>query len=163
MQKISTCLVFNNQAEEAVKFYCSLFKVGKVLAMTYCGENEPSGPPGSVRTIHFQLHDQKYLAINGGPHFQFTDAMSLMVHCDTQEEIDYFWERLSDEGKKVECGWLIDKFGVRWQIVPRVLNEMLTDPDSRKSESVMQEVLHMQKLDLGRLKEAYNSVYEYQH
>lgn len=159
MQKITTCLVFNNQAEEAVQFYCSLFKVGKILTKTFCGENEPSGPPGSVRSILFDLHGHKYLAVNGGPHFQFTDAMSLMVHCDTQEEIDFFWDKLAEGGRQVQCGWLIDKFGVRWQIVPRVLSEMMDDPDSRKSEIVMQEILHMKKLDLQRLKETYNSVY----
>lgn len=160
MQKITTCLVFNHEAEEAVKFYCSLFKVGKILAITYCGENEPSGPPGSVRSVLFQLHDQKYLAINGGAHFEFTDGMSLMVHCDTQEEIDHFWNGLSEGGKTVVCGWLIDKYGVRWQVVPRVLTDMLADPDTRKSELVMKEVLHSQKLELERIKEAYNSVYE---
>lgn len=159
MQKITTCLVFNNQAEEAVDFYCSLFKVGKIITKTFCGENEPSGPRGTVRSILFQLHDQKYLAVNGGSHFQFTDGMSLMVHCDTQEEIDYFWTKLSEGGKQVECGWLIDKFGVRWQVVPRVLNDMLADPDARKSDKVMQEVLHMKKLELGKLKDAYNEVY----
>jgi predicted 3-demethylubiquinone-9 3-methyltransferase (glyoxalase superfamily) len=151
--------VFNNQAEEAVQFYCSLFKVGKIITKTLCGENEPSGPAGSVRSILFQLHDQKYLAVNGGSDFQFTDGMSLMVHCDTQEEIDYFWERLSQGGKHVACGWLVDKFGVRWQVVPRMLNDMLADPDSRKSNKVMQEVLHMKKLEIGKLKEAYNEVY----
>ena len=159
MQKIIPCLVFNNQAEEAVDFYCSLFKVSKVLTKTFCGENEPGGPPGSVRSILFQLHDQKYLAVNGGAHFTFTDGMSLMVQCDTQDEIDYFWEKLSDSGKKVQCGWLIDKFGMRWQVVPRALNEMLSDPDERKSNLVMQEILHMQKLEIGRLKETYNQVY----
>lgn len=159
MQKITTCLVFNNQAEEAVKFYCSLFKVGKILTRTFCGENEPSGPPGAVRTILFDLHGQKYMAVNGGPHFEFTDAMSLMVHCDTQEEIDFFWEHLSEGGRQVECGWLVDKFGVRWQIIPRMLNDMMADPDTRKSDKVMQEILQMKKLDLHRLKETYNSVY----
>lgn len=155
MQKISTCIVYNNQAEEAVNFYCSIFKVAKITSKTYCGEGEFGGPPGSVRSIVFQLHGQNYLALNGGPHFAFNDGVSLMVYCDTQEEIDNFWERLSEGGEKMECGWLKDKFGMRWQIVPRVITEMMSDPDSKKFDHVMQAVLKMKKLDLAALKEAY--------
>ncbi len=155
MQKITTCIVFNDQAEEAVNFYCSIFKVAKIISKTYCSEGEISGPPGSVRSILFQLHGQNYLAVNGGPHFRFTDGVSLMVNCDTQEEIDKFWELLSDGGEKVECGWLKDKFGMRWQVVPRVLNEMMSDPDTRKSDNVMHAIMKMKKIDLAALKGAY--------
>lgn len=158
MQKISTCIIYNNQAaEEAVDFYLSVFKVSKKLATNYCGENEPSGPPGQVRSIAFQLHGLNYLAVNGGPHFTFTDGVSLMVHCDSQDEIDEYWEKLSaGGGEQIQCGWLRDKFGLRWQIVPRVLTDMMNDPDSKKSDRVMQAILKMKKLDIATLKRAYN-------
>lgn len=156
MKKISTCIVFNDQAEEAVDFYTSVFKNSKKIGTTYCGENEPSGLQGSVRTISFELHGHHYLAVNGGPHFSFNDAVSLMVQCDTQEEIDEYWDKLTAEGgQSVQCGWLQDKFGFRWQIVPRILDEMMSDHDSKKTDRVMQALLKMVKLDIATLKRVY--------
>lgn len=156
MKKISTCIVFNNQAEAAVDFYTSIFRDSKKINTTYCGEGEYGGPPGSVRTVSFQIDGLDYIAVNGGPHFQFTDGISLMVHCENQDEIDYYWEKLSAGGQKVQCGWLKDKFGFRWQIVPRILEEMMSDSDSKKSNRVMQAILKMVKLDIATLKRAYN-------
>ncbi len=155
----SICLVYQKGAEEAAKFYTSIFKNSKILMTNYCGENEPSGPPGSVRTVLFELNDQLYFAVNGGPHpgFTFTDGVSLVVCCDTQEEIDYYWEKLSSEGgKEVVCGWVVDKFGLRWQIHPKILFEMMCDPDQRKTQNLQQAVLKMKKIDIKKLQEAFS-------
>lgn len=154
-QKIITCLCYDSQAEEAVNFYLSIFKNAKILSITRCGENEPSGPAGSVRTISFRLFDQEYLAVNGGSYFKFNDGISLMVNCESQAEIDELWERLSAGGEQVVCGWLKDKFGVPWQIVPTVLSKMMADPDQTKSQRVMQALLKMKKLDIKALQQAY--------
>ena len=152
-QKITTFLWFDNNAEEAVNFYVSIFKNSKVLSTMRYGDAGP-GPKGTVMTIAFQLDGQEFTALNGGPQFKFTEAVSLVVHCQTQEEVDHFWERLSEGGEKVECGWLKDKFGLSWQIVPDVLLELLQDSDSQKSQRVMKAMMQMKKLDIKGLKQA---------
>src|SRR4030095_15523241 len=129
-QKITTFLWFDNNAEQAVNFYVSVFKNSKVLNTAFYGEAGP-GPKGTVMTIEFQLDGQEFTAINGGPQFKFTEAISLVVHCQTQEEVDYFWEKLSEGGQKVECGWLKDKFGLAWQIVPEVFLDAIRDSDQK--------------------------------
>jgi predicted 3-demethylubiquinone-9 3-methyltransferase (glyoxalase superfamily) len=159
MQKITPFLWFDHQAEEAAKFYTSVFensKVGKILRYDEAAAKAAGGPVGSVLTIEFEIGGQKFTALNGGPEFKFNEAISFVVNCDTQEEVDYFWEKLSaDGGQESQCGWLKDKFGVSWQIVPTVLIEMLQDKDSEKSERVMKAMLQMQKIDIKTLKEAY--------
>ena len=159
MQKITPFLWFDDQAEEAAKFYTSIFKNSKVGKITRYGESAEKAarrPAGSVMTVEFELEGQKFTALNGGPVFKFNESISFVVNCDTQEEVDYFWEKLSaDGGQESQCGWLKDKFGVSWQIVPTVLIEMLQDKDSEKSERVMKAMLQMQKIDIKTLKEAY--------
>ena len=158
MQKITPFLWFDNNAEEAVKFYVSIFKNSKIGIITRYGEAgaEVSGRPmGTVMTVTFQLEGQEFLALNGGPHFKFTEAISLVVNCKTQEEVDELWEKLSKGGEKGQCGWLKDKYGLSWQIVPIVLGEMLSDKDDRKSQRVMQAMLQMHKMDIKALKQAY--------
>jgi len=152
-QKITTFLWFDNNAEEAVNFYVSIFKNSKVLNTLRYGDAGP-GPKGTVMTIAFELDGQQFTALNGGPHFKFTEAISLVVHCQTQEEVDHFWEKLSEGGQKVDCGWLKDKFGLSWQITPDVLLELLQDSDNQKSERVMKAMMTMKKLDIARLKQA---------
>ena|SRR5258705_7704138 len=152
-QKITTFLWFDNNAEEAVNFYVSIFKNSKVLDSVRNGDAGP-GPKGSVLTLAFQLDGQEFTALNGGPQFKFTEAISQVVHCQTQEEVDYFWDKLSDGGQKVECGWLKDKFGLSWQIVPDVLLELLQDSDSQKSQRVMKAMMKMKKLDIEGLQQA---------
>ncbi len=157
MQKLSTCLWFNNNAEEAVQFYTGIFKDSKVKLTTRYGEsgsNASGQPAGSVMTIVFELAGQEYLALNGGPTFQFTPAISIIVTCDTQEEIDHYWHSLTSGGQEVQCGWLTDKFGLSWQIVPKALEEMMRG-DLKKSERVMAALMKMVKLDLATLKQAY--------
>jgi predicted 3-demethylubiquinone-9 3-methyltransferase (glyoxalase superfamily) len=158
MQKITPCLWFDGQAEEAANFYVSIFKNSRILGLTRYGDSgaEASGrPKGTVMTITFQLNEQEFMALNGGPEFKFTEAVSLMVDCKTQEEVDDFWEKLSEDGEEGPCGWLKDKYGLSWQIVPSVLGEMLQDKDSRKSERVIKTLLQMKKLDIRILKQAY--------
>src|SRR5918998_157506 len=158
MQTITPCLWFDDKAEEAAKFYVSLFKNSKVGTVTRYGEAgaEVSGrPEGSVMTVIFEIEGQEFVALNGGPHFKFTEAVSFMVKCETQKEIDEMWEKLSQGGEKGQCGWLKDKFGVSWQIVVPVLDEMLQDKDAEKTERVMKALLQMNKLDIKALKEAY--------
>jgi len=152
-QKITTFLWFDNNAEEAVNFYVSIFKNSRILNTTRYGESGP-GPKGTVMTIAFQLDGQEFTALNGGPQFKFTEAISLVVHCQTQEEVDYFWEKLSEGGEKIECGWLKDKFGLAWQIVPDVLFEVFGQGDEQKTERVMKAVMQMKKLDIQGLKQA---------
>jgi predicted 3-demethylubiquinone-9 3-methyltransferase (glyoxalase superfamily) len=151
-QKISAFLWFNNQAEEAANFYTSIFPNSSIGPIVKYGDAGP-GPKGGVMTVDFELDGQQFTALNGGPHFQFTEAISFVVNCESQEEIDRFWEKLSEGGKEVECGWLKDKFGLSWQIVPTILLEMLQNPE--KSQGVMRAVLQMKKLDIARLKSAY--------
>jgi predicted 3-demethylubiquinone-9 3-methyltransferase (glyoxalase superfamily) len=158
MQKITPCLWFDDKAEEAAKFYVSIFKNSKLGYITRYGEAgaEVSGrPKGSVMTVTFEIEGQEFVALNGGPHFKFSEAISFMVKCETQQEIDEMWEKLSQGGEKGQCGWLKDKYGLSWQIVPPVLSEMLQDKDTKKSERVMKAMLQMKKLDIKTLKQAY--------
>ena len=157
MQKITPFLWFNDQAEEAAKFYTSIFKKSGISKVAYYGEAEEKAsgrPKGSVMTVAFQLNGQEFIALNGGPHFKFTEAISFVVNCQTQAELDYFWKKLSAGGKEVQCGWLKDKYGVSWQIVPTVLSELLGDKDPDKSQRVMEALLKMVKLDIKKLKRA---------
>ena len=154
MQKITPFLWFDNQAEEAVNFYVSVFKNSKVGTIARYGDSGP-GPKGSVMTIAFELDGQNFTALNGGPHFKFTEAVSLVVNCANQEEVDYFWEKLTaDGGQEVQCGWLKDKYGLSWQVVPKILPELLQSGDPKKSERVMKALMQMKKLDVAKLKEA---------
>ena len=158
MQKITPFLWFDDKAEEAVNFYVSIFKNSKVGSITRYEEEaaEVSGrPKGTVMTVTFQLEGQEFMALNGGPHFKFTEAISLLVNCKTQEEVDELWEKLSEGGEKGQCGWLKDKYGLSWQIVPTVLGEMLNDKDTEKSKRVMHALLQMHKIDIKRLQQAY--------
>ena len=160
MQKITPFLWFDNQAEEAVSFYASIFKKSKILKVARFGEAgaKASGrPTGSVMTIKFQLEGQEFVALNGGPHFKFTEAISFVVNCETQKEVDGFWKKLSRDGAEGRCGWLKDKYGVSWQIVPTVLIRMLNDKDDRKSQRVMQAMMQMDKIDIKRLEQAYKA------
>jgi len=158
MQKITPCLWFDSQAEEAAKYYVSIFKNSKIGNMTRYGDTgaEVSGrPKGSVMTVTFEIEGQEFMALNGGPHFTFSEAISLMVKCMTQKEIDEMWEKLSQGGEEGQCGWLKDKYGLSWQIVSPVWDEMLQDKDVKKSEKVMKAILQMTKPDIKTLKQAY--------
>ena len=137
IQKITPFLWFDQQAEEAARFYTSIFRNSKITSIARYGDAGP-GPKGSVMTVSFELEGQKFVALNGGPQFKFTEAISFMVNCDNQQEVDEFWEKLSAGGQEIECGWLKDKFGLAWQIVPTVLFEMLQDKDPQRSQRVMQ-------------------------
>ena len=153
-QKITPFLWYDNQAEEAMNFYVSIFKNSRVLGVTRYGKSGP-GPEGSVLTAAFELEGQKFTALNGGPRFKFNESVSFVVNCETQEEIDYFWEKLSsDGGQESQCGWLKDKFGLSWQVVPTILPELISSKDPKKSERVMQAIMQMKKLDLAKLKQA---------
>lgn len=159
-QKITPNLWFDNQAEEAAKFYTSIFKNSKIGATARYGEEgkEIHGQnPGTVMTIAFELEGQKFLALNGGPHFKFTEAISLVVDCETQEEVDYYWEKLAEGGdeKAQQCGWLKDKFGLSWQIIPSALGDFLADKDREKAGRVMNAMLQMKKIVIADLKKAY--------
>jgi predicted 3-demethylubiquinone-9 3-methyltransferase (glyoxalase superfamily) len=158
-QKITPFLWFDDQAEEAVKFYTSIFKNSKVESVFRYDEAsaQPSGrPEGSVMTVDFQLEGQDFVALNGGPHFKFTEAVSFVVNCESQEEVDYYWDKLSAGGDETaqQCGWLKDKYGLSWQIVPTVLIELFNDPDPVKSQRVVQAMLQMKKIDIAALKQA---------
>lgn len=158
MQKITPCLWFDHQAEEAMRFYVSTFKNAKAGRITRYGEAgaKVSGrPKGSVMTATFEIEGQEFMALNGGPHFKFSEAISFIVNCETQEEIDEFWEKLSDGGEKGVCGWLKDKYGLSWQTVPTALAEMMQDKDSDKTNRVMQAIIEMKKIDITRLEQAY--------
>lgn len=155
MQKITPYLWFDTQAEEAVNFYISLFKNSKVLNVARYGEAGPR-PAGSIMTISFQLDGQEFVALNGGPEFMFTEAISFCVDCATQEEVDRLWAKLTEDGEEVQCGWLKDKYGLSWQIVPAGLGEMLSGPDVKKSARAMQAMLAMKKIDLAKIKQAYD-------
>ena len=154
MQKITPFLWFDTQAEEAAKFYASVFPNSKTLKTARYGEAGP-GPKGSVMTVEFELDGQEFVALNGGPQFKFTEAVSFVVNCDTQEEVDYYWERLSEGGEKSRCGWLRDKFGLGWQVTPTILGKLLADKDQEKANRVMQTMLKMDKLDIEPLQRAY--------
>ena len=148
MQKITSFLWYDGKAEEAMNFYLSIFKNSKKISTM-------AGPGGTVLGVTFQLDGQEFIAFNGGPMFKFTEAISLFVNCDTQEEIDHFWESLSEGGQKSRCGWLKDKFGVSWQIVPPALGELLQDKDPKKAKRVMEAMLKMDKIDIKALQQAY--------
>jgi predicted 3-demethylubiquinone-9 3-methyltransferase (glyoxalase superfamily) len=153
-QKIKTFLWFDGKAEEAAKHYTSIFKNSRILSTARYGEAGP-GPKGSVMTVAFELEGQEFLALNGGPDFKFTEAISLLVTCDSQQEIDELWGRLSAGGEEGQCGWLKDKFGLSWQIVPSRLPELLQDRDAARSGRVMQAMLQMRKMDVARLERAH--------
>jgi len=159
MPTITPFLWFDRQAEEAAKFYTSIFKNSKIGRILRYGEEaaKKSGRPAeSVLTIEFELEGQKFVALNGGPEFKFNESVSFVVNCDTQEEVDYYWKRLiADGGEESQCGWLKDKFGLSWQITPTVLIDMLHDEDSERSERVMNAMLQMQKIEIKKLKDAY--------
>ncbi len=158
MKTITPCLWFDNQAEAAANFYVSIFKNSKIGDIARYGEEgaKVSGrPKGTVMTVTFELEGQGFMALNGGPIFQFSPAISFMVRCTTQDEVDELWEKLSQGGETQQCGWLKDKYGVSWQIVPTVLDEMMRDKDAKKSERVMNALLQMKKIDINGLKKAY--------
>ncbi len=161
MQKITPCLWFDDKAEEAAKFYVSIFKNSKIGNTTRYGEAgaKVSGrPKGSVMTVTFEIEGQEFVALNGGPHFTFSEAVSFMVKCETQKEIDEMWEQLSQGGEQGQCGWLKDKYGLSWQIVSPVWDEMLRDKDVKKSERAMKAILQMTKPDIKTLKQAYEQL-----
>jgi predicted 3-demethylubiquinone-9 3-methyltransferase (glyoxalase superfamily) len=160
MQKISPCLWFDNNAEEAVQLYVSIFKNSKIGNVTHYGKEGyeiHKKKEGTVMTIDFEIEGQKFLALNGGPIFKFNEAISFQIYCETQDEVDYYWDNLTEGGDKNAqvCGWLKDKFGVSWQVVPNVLVKMLQDKDPKKTENVMRVMLQMQKLDINALTKAY--------
>lgn len=158
MQKITTFLWFDTQAEEAANFYVSVFKNSKIESVSRYpaeGEDVTGKQAGTVMTVKFLLDGQEFIALNGGPHFKFNEAISLVVNCETQEEIDEFWEKLTEGGTEVQCGWLKDKYGLAWQITPPILDEMLQDEDAAKASRVMKAMLQMKKIDIQTLKQAY--------
>lgn len=156
MQKIYPCLWFDKQAEEAVNFYLSVFGDGKITSVSRFDPVNEHGEPGSVMTISFTLHGQEFIALNGGPEFKFTPAISLVVNCDTQAEIDRYWNGLLQGGSADQCGWLRDKFGISWQIVPTALGELMSGKDPAKVSRVTEAMLKMVKLDIAELQRAYD-------
>jgi predicted 3-demethylubiquinone-9 3-methyltransferase (glyoxalase superfamily) len=154
MQKITPFLWFDTQAEEAVNFYTSLFKNSKITQVSRYGDAGP-GPAGAVMTIAFQLNGQEFVALNGGPQFKFTEAISLYVDCENQAEVDTLWAKLTEGGEESMCGWLKDKYGLSWQIIPKGLVEMLSSPDAEKSKRATQAMLSMKKIDLVKMRQAY--------
>ena len=157
MQKITTFLTFNDRAEEAVKLYTSLFPRSRIVKTTRYGDAGP-GQKGSVMTIAFELEGQPFTALNGGPSFSFSQGISLSVNCETQAELDLLWDGLSADGKQIQCGWLTDKFGVSWQIVPAKMGELIGDPDPVKAKRTMQAMLKMVKLDMAALQRAHDGI-----
>lgn len=160
VQKITPCLWFDDQAEEAAKFYTAIFKNSKITSVARYGEagREVHGkPPGSVMIVAFDLDGQSFTALNGGPTFKFNEAISFQINCETQEEVDYYWQKLSEGGdeKAQQCGWLKDKYGVSWQVVPTILPELINDPESEKSQRAMSAMLQMKKIDIAGLKRAF--------
>jgi predicted 3-demethylubiquinone-9 3-methyltransferase (glyoxalase superfamily) len=156
MQKITTFLTFDDRAEEAVDFYTSVFPDSRIVTATRYGDAGP-GPKGSLMSATFELAGQQFMALNGGASFSFAQGISLFVSCETQEEVDDYWEKLSDGGEKGPCGWLTDRFGVSWQVVPRVLGEMLNDEDPERAKRVMNAMLQMSKLEIEGLRRAFES------
>ena len=155
MQKITPFLWFDGKAEEAMKFYVSIFKNSKVLGVSRSGEAGP-GPKGSVMIVRFELDGKEFIGLNGGPQFKFTEAISFSVDCKTQKEVDEFWEKLSAGGEQGPCGWLKDRYGLSWQIVPSILGKLLGDKDPVKANRVMKAMLQMKKLDIAGLQKAYD-------
>ena len=157
MQKMTSCLWFDHQAEEAAKFYTSIFKnskMGKITHYDEAGAKASGQPAGSVMTVTFELNGQEFMGLNGGPIFKFNEAISFVVNCEDQKEVDYYWEKLSAGGKEVQCGWLQDKYGLSWQIVPTLLPELLSSPDREKSHRAMQAMLKMVKINIAELRKA---------
>ena len=154
MPQITPFLWFDTQAEEAAKFYVSVFPSSKIEGVTRYGKAGP-GPEGSVMTVNFELDGQKFTALNAGPQFKFTEAISFVIECETQEEVDNYWTKLTAGGQEVECGWLKDRYGLFWQVTPRILLEMIGDPDPAKAERVMKAMLQMKKIEIAPLKQAY--------
>ena len=154
MQKISTCLWFENQAEDAMNFYTAIFPNSKTGKVSRYGDSGP-GPKGSVMTASFELEGRDFMALNGGPVFKFSPAISFVVNCGTQDEVDHYWDKLLEGGTPQQCGWLTDKFGVSWQIVPTLLGELMADKDPQKAQRVAQAMMKMIKLDIKALKQAY--------
>ena len=160
VRRIAPCLWFDDQAEEAAKFYTSIFKnsrIGNIARYGEVGQEHHGKKPGSVMTVEFELEGQPFTGLNGGPTFQFNEAISFQVMCETQEEVDYYWDRLSQGGnpEAQQCGWLKDRFGVSWQVVPEIVAELVADPDSENSQRAMQALFQMKKLDIAELKRAY--------
>ena len=153
MQRITPFLWFDDKAEQAAKFYTSIFKNSKIKGVSRYGEAGP-GPKGSVMVVNFELDGQEFIALNGGPQFKFTEAISFVVYCKTQKEVDHYWSKLSKGGQEVQCGWLKDKFGLSWQVVPTILSELMRDKDPKVRERVMKQMLQMVKLDIEPLKQA---------
>jgi predicted 3-demethylubiquinone-9 3-methyltransferase (glyoxalase superfamily) len=154
LQKITPFLWFDHEAEEAARFYTSVFENSRIEAVTRYGESGPA-PKGSVMTVAFELDGQKFVALNGGPAFKFTEAVSFVVNCENQQQVDEIWEKLSSGGEEIQCGWLKDKYGLCWQIVPTVFFEMIQDPDAERKERVMQAMFQMKKFDIAALEAAY--------
>ena len=157
-QKITPCLWFDTEAEDAARFYCSVFKdsrMGKINRYVKEGQEIHGKEAGSVMAVEFEIAGKKFAALNGGPQFKFSEAISFQVHCDDQDEVDYFWEKLTEGGKEVACGWLKDKFGLSWQVVPKVLFEMLSGADPEKAQRVTKAFLQMKKFDIAALERAY--------
>lgn len=154
MQKITPFLWFDTEAEAAANFYISVFKNSQIVSVSRYGDSGP-GPKGAVMTVEFELDGQRFVGINGGPNFKFTEAVSFVVDCETQDEVDYFWQKLSEGGKEVQCGWLKDKYGLLWQVVPTVAIKYLKDQDPEKSQRVMQAILQMKKIEIEPLTQAY--------
>jgi predicted 3-demethylubiquinone-9 3-methyltransferase (glyoxalase superfamily) len=152
-QKITTFLWFDGNAEEAASFYTAIFKDSKILNVARYGDAGP-GPKGSAMTVTFELEGQEFIALNGGPQFKFTEAISLLVNCETQKEVDDLWSKLTEGGEESQCGWLKDKYGLSWQIIPKALFELLQDPDPKKAKRVMEAMLQMKKIDVGLLEKA---------
>ena len=158
MQRITPFLWYDDKAEEAANFYVAIFKNSKIGSITRYdeeGSKAAGRPKGTVMTIEFQLDGQEFVALNGGPHFKFMEAVSFVVNCETQEEVDGFWQKLSEGGEEVQCGWLKDKYGLSWQVVPTVLTELLQDKDPAKAQRVMKAMLQMKKIDIQKLRQAY--------
>mgnify|MGYP001125744318 CR=1 FL=1 len=154
MPPVTPFLWFDTEAEEAAKFYVSIFPNSKITGVTRYGKSGP-GPDGSVMTVNFELDGQRFTALNAGPQFKFTEAISFVIECQTQEEVDRYWTKLTAGGQEVECGWLKDRYGLFWQVTPRILLEMIGDPDPAKAERVMKAMLQMKKIEIAPLKQAY--------
>ncbi len=157
--KIAPCLWFDTQAEEAAKFYCSVFKnakLGRVSRYPKAGQEIHGKPAGSVMVVEFELDGQPFVALNGGPHFKFDESVSFQIYCETQDEIDYYWRALTGGGEEGQCGWLKDRFGLSWQVVPAAIPQMMADPDTEKSARVMNAFMKMKKLDLATITRAYH-------
>jgi predicted 3-demethylubiquinone-9 3-methyltransferase (glyoxalase superfamily) len=158
MQKITPFLWYDKEAEEAAKFYCSIFKNSKILRTARYPEGSPA-PAGSVMTVEFELEGERFIALNAGPHFKFNEAVSFVIECDTQAEVDNYWSKLtSDGGQESMCGWLKDKYGLSWQVTPKALGKLMTDPDKEKAKRVMQAMMQMKKINIAELEGAYAAV-----